>query len=65
MNNFINTASHEVKSCDNMSGNMIGPLIGAFLTGFGLFLVGSPTSCPITRIIGLIFFLTGIIIFAY
>lgn len=44
--------------------NNIGLLIGAFSAGIGLFLIGSPTSGPITSIVGFILFLIGVVIFA-
>ena len=43
--------------------NVIGMLVGAFMAGIGLFLVGSPTSGAVTRIVGFILFLVGVIIF--
>ncbi|NPV91111.1 MAG: hypothetical protein HPY50_10110 [Firmicutes bacterium] len=44
--------------------NIPGMLVGLFLAGLGIFLVGSPTSGPVTRFVGFILFLVGVIVFA-
>ncbi|MFZ5897833.1 MAG: hypothetical protein ACOYU7_01385 [Bacillota bacterium] len=38
-------------------------LVGAFLAGIGLFLIGAPTP-PFVKILGFLLFLVGVIIFA-
>ena len=43
--------------------NVVGMLTGAVIAGLGLFLVGSGTSGAVTRIVGFILFLIGVIIF--
>ena len=55
--------SNEDGSVQSFPYNVIGMLVGAFMAGIGLFLVGSPTSGAVTRIVGFILFLIGIIIF--
>jgi len=44
--------------------NVPGMLTGLFLAGLGIFLVGSPTSGAVTRLVGFILFLVGVIVFA-
>lgn len=61
MTDLVKAADAEVKSFPN---NVIGMLVGAFMAGIGLFLIGSPTSGAVTRTIGFILFLIGVIIFA-
>ncbi|SDI09467.1 hypothetical protein [Desulfosporosinus hippei] len=48
------------KPCSN---DGISMLIGAFIAGIGLFLIGSPTSGAVTTIVGFILFLIGVILF--
>ncbi len=51
-------------SVQSFPDNVIGMLLGAFIAGVGLFLIGSPTSGSVTRIVGFILFLLGVIVFA-
>ncbi|NPV91686.1 MAG: hypothetical protein HPY50_13020 [Firmicutes bacterium] len=44
--------------------NIPGMLVGLFLAGLGAFLVGSITSGAVTRFVGFILFLVGVIVFA-
>lgn len=44
--------------------NIPGMLVGLFLAGLGIFLVGSITSGPVTKFVGFILFLIGVIVFA-
>jgi len=62
LSDLVVSADEEV-SAQFFPFNSIGMLIGAFSAGIGLFLIGSPTSGPVTTIVGFILFLLGVIIF--
>ncbi|HBV86448.1 MAG TPA: hypothetical protein DEF42_07305 [Desulfosporosinus sp.] len=62
MSDLVISADEEA-SVQSFPFNSIGMLIGAFAAGIGLFLIGSPTSGPVTAIVGFILFLLGVIIF--
>lgn len=62
MSDLVVNANDEV-SVQSFPFNVIGMLLGAFLAGIGLFLIGSPTSGAVTRIVGFILFLIGVIVF--
>ena len=63
MSDLVVTADDEA-SVQSFPNNVIGMLLGAFIAGIGLFLIGSPTSGSVTRIVGFILFLLGVIVFA-
>lgn len=63
MSDLVVSSDEEV-SVQSFPNNVIGMLIGVFFAGIGLFLIGSPTSGAVTRIVGFILFLVGVIIFA-
>jgi len=63
MSDLVVTADDE-GSVQSFPNNVIGMLLGSFIAGIGLFLVGSPTSGAVTTIVGFILFLLGVIIFA-
>lgn len=56
-------ASDDEVTVQSFPNNVVGMLLGAFMAGIGLFLVGSPTSGAVTTIVGFILFLVGVIIF--
>ena len=43
----------------------VGMVLGAVLAGIGLFLVGAPIVPPFVRILGLLLFLIGIVVFIF
>lgn len=55
--------SNDEVSVQSFPFNVIGMLLGAFIAGIGLFLIGSSTSGNVTRIVGFILFLVGVIVF--
>lgn len=62
MSDVVVNSDNEV-TVQSFPYNVIGMLVGSFMAGIGLFLVGSPTSGAVTRIVGFILFLVGVIIF--
>lgn len=62
MSDLVVSSDEEV-SVQSFPYNVVGMLVGAFMAGIGLFLIGSPTSGAVTTIVGFILFLVGVIIF--
>lgn len=63
MSDNVVAADDEV-SVQSFPLNVVGMLVGTLIAGIGLFLIGSLTSGAVTRIVGFLLFLIGVIIFA-